>query len=149
MASPIKVGVGVGTLLLRAGKFLLGKRHDDSAKASSALHGEGTWTMPGGKIDFGETYIDAAKREIREETGIEARSFELVSLTNEILPDAHFITVGLLCTDFSGEPRVMEPDEMTEWRWFPLNEPPSPMFFPSAKILKNYLAKKIYNPDNL
>ena len=38
----------------------------------------------------------------------------------------------------------MEPDEITEWKWFSLDNLPSPMFFPSQKILDNYLSKTIY-----
>jgi len=37
--------------------------------------------------------------------------------------------------DFEGEPKVMEPDEITQWQWFPLDELPEPMFFPSEKVL--------------
>jgi len=39
------VGVGVGVLILKDNKILLGKRNEDPEKASSFLHGEGTWTM--------------------------------------------------------------------------------------------------------
>ena len=42
--------VGVGIMILKDGKVLLGKRNDDAEKASSDLHGEGTWTMPGGNL---------------------------------------------------------------------------------------------------
>lgn len=41
-----KVGVGFGVMILKDGEILLGKRHKDPEKADSALHGEGTWTMP-------------------------------------------------------------------------------------------------------
>lgn len=55
MSPDQKIGVGVGILLLRDGMVLLGKRHENPAKASSKLDGAGTWTMPGGKVDYGET----------------------------------------------------------------------------------------------
>jgi 8-oxo-dGTP pyrophosphatase MutT (NUDIX family) len=38
----------------------------------------------------------------------------------------------------------MEPNEITEWRWFDLNDLPEKVFFPSAKILKNYLDNVYY-----
>jgi ADP-ribose pyrophosphatase YjhB (NUDIX family) len=97
-------------------------------------------------MDFGETPNEGAKREVEEETGLEINEekLKLISVTNEIVPDAHFITLGFLCEDFDGEPKVMEPDEITEWKWFDLNNLPKPMFFPSEKIAKNYLAGKIY-----
>lgn len=146
MDSGKKVGAGVGVMILKDGKVLLGKRHHDSQKADSTLHGEGTWTMPGGKIHFGESFEDAAYREVLEETGIEINknNLRLVSLTNDSVKDAHFVTIGLLCEDFEGEAEVREPDEITEWKWFELNELPNPIYFVSGKILKNYFDGKFY-----
>lgn len=48
MSNGQKVGVGVGVMILHEDRILLGLRHSDSTKADSELHGEGTWTMPGG-----------------------------------------------------------------------------------------------------
>lgn len=139
-----KPGVGFGVMILKEGKVLLGKRHDDPEKASSLLHGERTWTMPGGKLHFQEGLRKAAKREVLEETNIKVKNLEMVSVSNDIVYDNHFVTIGFLTTDFDGEPKVMEPEEITRWEWFDLNNLPSPMFSPSEKIIKNYLAKKIY-----
>lgn len=142
-----KVGVGFGVMVLKNNMALLGKRHSDPKKADSELHGEGTWTMPGGKMIFGESFEDAANRELKEETGLTANKLEVISLANDMVPDAHFITIGMLCEDFFGEPAVMEPDEIEEWKWFPINNLPTPIFFPSAKLVKNYLAKKFYQAE--
>ena len=141
-----KMGIGFGVMMLKEGKVLLGHRHEEPEKASSLMHGEGTWTMPGGKLDFGESFENGAAREVLEETGIRINKekLKIVSVTNDIVLDAHFVTLGFLCEDFEGEARVMEPDEITEWQWFSLNDLPSPMFFPSAKLLKNYLSGEIY-----
>ena len=141
-----KVGVGVGVMIFRNEKVLLGKRHIDPQKADSELHGEGSWTMPGGKLHFGESFEQAVIREVFEETGIkiDKEKLKVICLTNDIVEDAHFVTIGFLCNDFEGEPKVMEPDEITEWKWFSLDELPSPIFFPSQKILKNCLAKEFY-----
>lgn len=139
-----KMGIGFGVMILRDGKVLLGKRHEDPKKASSFLHGEGSWTMPGGKLDFGESFEKGAEREVVEETGIKIKSLKVISVSNDIVSDAHFVTIGLLCQDFEGEAQVREPDEITEWQWFPIDQPPKPLFFPSEKILKNYLANKFY-----
>jgi 8-oxo-dGTP diphosphatase len=100
--------------------------------------------MPGGKLHFKESLEDAAYREVFEETGIRANKekLEIISVTNDIAEDVHFVTIGFLCKDFEGEPKVMEPDEITEWRWFELNNLPSPIFFPSKKILNNFFNKK-------
>jgi len=138
-----KPGVGVGIMILKDNKVLLGKRHPDPKKADSELHGEGSWTMPGGKLGFQEELEDAACREVLEETGIRVNKekLEIISVTNDRAKDVHFVTIGFLCKDFEEEPKVMEPDEITEWRWFDLNNLPSPIFFPSEKILKNFLVK--------
>ena len=60
-------------MIKKGNKILLGKRNSDPKKADSELSGEGTWTMPGGKIEFGEELEEAAKREVLEETAETAR----------------------------------------------------------------------------
>ena len=72
MEQKLRVGVGFGIAVVRDGKVLLGRRHEDPAKADSEMHGEGTWTMPGGKLEFGETFEAGAARELAEETGLVA-----------------------------------------------------------------------------
>jgi 8-oxo-dGTP diphosphatase len=111
-----KMGIGFGVMILKDGKVLLGQRHFDAVKADGAMHGEGTWTMPGGKLHFGESFEDGACREVMEETGLNIRKEDLkvISLTNDIVTDAHFVTVGMFCEKFVGEPKVLEPDEITK-----------------------------------
>jgi len=133
-----KPKVGFGVMILKNGRVLLGKRHEDPEKASSELKGEGTWTMPGGKLHFKESFEQGAEREVMEETGIKLNNIKVICVTNDIVEDAHFVTVGLFSDDFYGEPKVMEPEEITEWRWFDFNSLPSPIYFPSAKVLENY-----------
>lgn len=140
-----QVGVGFGIMLLKDNKVLLGKRHDDPIKASSALHGEGTWTMPGGKLHYGEKPQDGARREVKEETNIETGLLKLISMTNDMVADAHFVTFGFLCEDFRGEVKIMEPDEITEWRWFDLDKLPSPTYKSSQKIINNYNNQIFYS----
>ena len=139
-----KPGVGVGVMILKDNKVLLGKRHGDPLKADSELHGEGSWTMPGGKLHFKEGLDEAACREVSEETGvkIEKEKLKVISVTNDTIEDAHFVTIGFLYKGPAEEPRVMEPDEIVEWRWFDLDNLPDPIFFPSRKIIQNYINKE-------
>ena len=139
-----KPGVGFGIMILKDNKVLLGKRHEDPEKASSLLKGAGTWTMPGGKLHFGETFEQGAIREVMEETGIKLNSAKVIAINNDIVENAHFITVGLLSEDFEGQAKVTEPEEITEWQWFSLDNLPSPLYFPSEKILKNFKENKFY-----
>ena len=139
-----RVGAGFGVMLLKDNKILLGKRHTDPEKADSALRGEGTWTMPGGKLEFGESFEDGAKREVAEETGIQLNEVEVICINNNKNEFAHFVTIGLLSQDFTGEASVMEPDEIVEWSWFSIDNLPSPMFPPSVDVLENYKSQKFY-----
>ncbi len=139
-----KVGAGFGVMILNNRKILLGRRNDDAKKADSELRGEGTWTMPGGKLEFGEDFEDGAKREVLEETGMILKNAKVICVNNDKNEHAHFITIGLLSTNFEGTPKVMEPDEITEWRWFASQELPKNIFPPSKNILENFKAKKFY-----
>jgi len=146
MSEEKKIGVGFGVMILKKGKLLLGLRNDDAAKADSELKGEGTWTMPGGKLHFGESFERAAVREAKEETDLDVKEkdLKLISLTNDMIPTAHFVTVGFLCEKFSGKVSIMEPDEIVVWEWFTLDNLPSKVFGPSTKVLENYKKGKIY-----
>ena len=147
MVENTKVGVGFGVMILREGKILLGQRHVDPVKASSELHGEWTRTMPGGKMHFHESFEEWIYRETLEETGlkINKETIKVISITNDIVPDKHFITIGFLAEGVEGEAQVMEPDEITQWKRFDLDNLPKPIFFPSEKVIKNYLVWKIYS----
>ena len=137
-----KIGVGFGVMLLKNNKILLGKRHEDPEKADSELRGEGTWSMPGGKLDYKESFEEGAIREVFEETGIKINKVKVVCINNDMNEYAHFITIGLISDKFEGEPQVKAPDEIKEWKWFNLDNLPKPMFFPSERVLKCYLEKK-------
>ena len=142
------MGIGVGVLVLKDNKILLGKRNDDANKASSLLHGEGTWTMPGGKVDFGENVITAAKRELYEETGINTNNLEVFCVNEEILPDVHFVTLGLILKECEQSPETKEPIEITEWKWFDMDNLPVNIYPPSKKILNNYKQNKFFIQNN-
>lgn len=137
--------VGFGIIILNSKKqILLGQRHADPIKADSKLHGEGTWTCPGGKLEFQETFANGVKREVKEETNLHIKKMKFISLTNDIVHDAHFVTIGFLCDKYSGKLKAMEPDEITKWKWFDLDKLPSSLFKPSNKLIKNFRDKIIF-----
>ncbi len=141
-----KVGVGFGVLIQKEGKILLGKRHENPDKADSVFRVANVWTMPGGKLDYGESFTEGAKREVKEETGIDIKEEDLdvICVNEDMNEHAHFITIGLIAKKFSGEPKVLEPNEITEWNFFGMDELPANIYFPSAKVLENYKQGKFY-----
>ena len=139
-----KVGAGFGVIIERNGKILFGMRHPDPDKADSAFRSAGVWTLPGGKLEWGESFEDGAIREVMEETGIKISNPQVISVHNCKNEHAHFMTVGLLATTSEGEASVMEPDEITKWEWFDKDKIPEPIYFPSLEVIENYLQGKFY-----
>ncbi len=136
--------VGFGVLILNNKKILLGCRNSDPVKADSQLHGEGQWTCPGGKLHFGEKLIHGVEREVKEETNLTVKSAILISVTDNILKDVHYVTVGFVCKKFSGIVKTMEPDEIIKWKWFDMNKIPKQLFKPARQLIDNYQSNKIY-----
>ncbi len=72
---------------------------------------QGEWSIPGGKIEFGERAEAAALRELKEETGIEARLVGLVDVIDgffdpqpNALPGRHYLLCDYAAVWMSGEP---------------------------------------------
>jgi len=140
-----KVGVGVGVLIFYKNKILLGLRH---SKYDDVLKSGGTWTCPGGKLEYGENFEECAKRELKEETNLDCNDFEVFSLNNDVNEHAHFVTIGVICKNFSGELKTMEPEKISEWKWFSMDDLPENLYMPTKKYLNNFREKKFYIKNN-
>lgn len=107
--------LGVSVCLLRAGEVCLVRR--------GRAPWEGAWSLPGGRVEFGERLEDAARREMREETGVELDGIELLRLHESIDPahDAHaVIAVFRALAEWNG-PAVEAADDAEEARFFPVS----------------------------
>ena len=131
-------------MVLRESKILLGLRNPDKVKASSELQGQGTWTMPGGKVEFMEKLIDAAKRELEEETSLKATKLDFLCISDDMTDTAHYVTAGFIVREYTGEVKTMEPETILEWKWFDLNALPSNLYKPSQKCIEKYKEGIIY-----
>ena len=120
--------IGVGVLLLRDSHVLLGRRRGS--------HGSDTWAPPGGHLEFGESVEDCARREVREETGLELQNIRPGPYTNDVFTaeGKHYVTLFVLGEALSGEPEVLEPGKCGGWRWFAWSELPEPLFLPLATL---------------
>lgn len=140
----MKPGLGVGVLIVKENKILLGLRNPDKMKASSELQGQGTWTMPGGKVEFMETLVNAAKRELEEETNLKATKLDFLCISDDMTDTAHYVTVGFIVREYNGELKTTEPETILEWQWFELDELPKNLYKPSQKCIEKYKKGLIY-----
>ena len=98
--SPI---VGVGGVIFDGASVLLAQRGQEP--------GKGTWSLPGGAVELGEKLIDALKREIREEIGIEIEVGGLIRVLDRIIQDEekriryHYVIVDYWGWKVSGQPK--------------------------------------------
>jgi len=128
MKSVVRVGVGV--IILKDNKILLGER--------IGAHGANTWATPGGHLEFGENVDACAKREVLEETGLRINAIENLDYTNDVFAseDKHYITLFVVAHDFDGEVSVKEPNKCKQWQWFDLDNLPDKLFLPLTNFLK-------------
>jgi ADP-ribose pyrophosphatase YjhB (NUDIX family) len=104
----------VGLYVVKDGKVLLVRRGNEP--------GRGKWSLPGGRIRFGERSEEAALREMREETGLEVRLRRVVDVVDvfwqsergELLE--HFVIVDFEAEVIGGELRPA--DDALDARWF-------------------------------
>jgi len=121
MTTP-QVRVGVGAFILSSSSpsssaqnptFLLGKRLNS--------HGAGTYALPGGHLEFGETPEECAAREILEETGLQVKNIRFLTATNDVMREEgkHYVTMFVVCerVDEGVEARVLEEDKCEGWEW--------------------------------
>lgn len=118
------VGLGVGVIIVQDGKVLMGLR--------KGAHGTGTWSFPGGHLEYGETPEICAVRETLEETGMRVEAIGSIGFTNDIFEEEgkHYVTLFIRARIVSGEPRVMEPEKCERWEWFLWDEMPENIFLP-------------------
>lgn len=122
--------VGVGVIVRKDGKVLLGKRKN--------AHGDGSWSFPGGHLEFNEQVEDCAVRETEEEAGIAIKNIRKAAFTNDIFEKEgkHYVTLFVVSDFAEGQVKVREPDKCERWDWFTWDKLPRPLFVPIENLLK-------------
>jgi len=91
-----------GVVCLRAGK--------DGPEVLLIRRGKpprlGEWSLPGGRIEWGERAEAAALRELKEETGVEAEILGLLDVVDGLFPQRHYVLVDYAVRWTTGEPRA-------------------------------------------
>lgn len=131
------VRVGIGVFVFKNAKFLMQKRQGS--------HGQGTWSVPGGHLEFGESFEDTAHREVKEETDLEIKNIRFGAVTNDNFTDEdkHYVTVWMLSDWADGIEHITEPDKCLQQEWHTFDDLPSPLFLPWNQLLESEFIEKI------
>ncbi len=115
-------------MVFKEGKVLIGTR--------KGSHGAGQSALPGGRMEYGETPIEGAMREVLEETGLKIKNVRLLCVHDlKAYHPKHYLDIGFVADWKSGKPKVTEPDKCEKWEWFDPREIPEPQF----ATMKNYV----------
>ena len=104
--------VGVGGVVIHRGRVLLIRRGGEPLK--------GEWSLPGGLVELGEDLAEAARRELKEETGLDVKPLEILTVFDRIFREGrrvryHFVIVDFACRLKGG--RLAPASDVLDARW--------------------------------
>lgn len=115
MTESKKPRVGSAVLVQHGERFLLGKRNKVNA--------QGKWVIPGGGIDWGETALDAGRREIKEETNLDIEVKRFLGVKEIIATEADYHTVVFFHHAEATNPEeINASDDLSEVGFFTIDE---------------------------
>lgn len=119
------------------GVYIINSDNEVLLTLRNASHASGSWCPPGGHIEYGESFLQTAARETKEEVDMDIDGIEVMGVTGDVYPleKKHYITIHLKALKYSGAPKIMEPDKCASLKWFPLDALPDNLF----PAVKNFL----------
>ena len=103
----------VGGVIEKDGKVLLVQEKQERCY--------GKWNLPAGHLDFNESLIDGAKREIKEETGCDVELIQVANIANRILENDIFLQITFRAK-LINETIKIDPEEILDVKWFDIND---------------------------
>lgn len=113
----------MGALIFEDGKILLVERGKEPLK--------GYWSIPGGIVETGEKLVDAIRREVAEETGLDVEPYFMFEIFERIIPDTqstpdaqskphakpeyHYVLIDYLCRRLAGVPTAASDVSRVAW----------------------------------
>lgn len=134
--NPVVVQTGASIIVEdEQGRILMQQRQDD-----------GTWSYPGGRIEIDETVEDGARREVREECGLEVGKLRLLGVfsgkeLNHVYPNGNEvcgIDIVHVSSDYTGSLQCAD-GEAKNMGFYPINQLPQPISSMNAIQLQAYL----------
>lgn len=96
---------------------------------------KGCWAFPGGFMDMEENAEDCARRELKEETGLQLEHMEQIGVFTDVDRDPRGRTVSIAYSALVEKRPVIGADDAAQARWFPISEIPA-LAFDHEKILR-------------
>ena len=135
-----QVRVGIGVIIVNEeNKILIGKRINSHAPY---------YSIPGGHVELGETFEEAAIREIKEETNLIIEQPRVIAITNNLetyqKENKHYVSIILLVDNYQGALENKEPYKCEEWQWIEPVNLPEPHFDASKQGVACFLKNTFY-----
>lgn len=104
--------VGVGGVVIHRNRVLLIRRGGEPLK--------GAWSIPGGMLELGEELAAGARRELKEETGLEVEPLEVLAVFDRILRQGHRVQYHYVIVDYAcrwKRGRLAPASDVLDARW--------------------------------